>query len=121
MAVAPPLVVEIVYYRREIVGDDNDDLRYGVCVYTIGDDSWRCNGSSPYSLRGRDLSGECVNEALHWVSSGYDGPKLVDQIVGFDLENEVFGVIPHPNFDSGRLNYTLGVLQGCLSATRHKC
>ncbi|XP_049374657.1 F-box protein At3g07870-like [Solanum verrucosum] len=114
-------VVEIVYYRREIVRDDNDDLRSGVCVYTIGDDSWRCNSSSPYSLRGRDLSGACVNEALHWVSSGYDGPKLVDQIVGFDLENEVFGVIPHPDFDSGRLNYTLGVLQGCLSATRRKC
>ncbi|KAK4714006.1 hypothetical protein R3W88_019913 [Solanum pinnatisectum] len=114
-------VVEIVYCRRAIVGvDDDNDLRSGVCVYTIGDDSWRCIGSSPYSLRCRDLSRACVNGALHWVSSGY-GPKLVDQIVGFDLENEVFRVIPHPDFDLGRLNYLLGVLQGCLSATRHKC
>ncbi|KAK4363163.1 hypothetical protein RND71_018404 [Anisodus tanguticus] len=56
-------VVEIVYYKREIVDDDNDDLRF------------------------------------------------VDRIVAFDLQNEVFGVIPHPDFDSGRLNYTLGVLQ----------
>lgn len=110
-------VVEIVYCRRGVVGDENDGWRSSVCVYTIGDDSWRCIGSSPYPLRGRDLSGACVNGTLHWVSSGYDGPKLVDQIVGFDLENEV----PCPDFDSGRLNYTLGVLQGCLPATRHKC
>ncbi|TMW89694.1 hypothetical protein EJD97_016793 [Solanum chilense] len=106
---------------KGVVGDENDCWRSSVCIYTIGDDSWRCMGSSPYPLRDRDLSGACVNGTLHWVSSGYDDPKLVDQIVGFDLENEVFGVIPYPDFDSGRLNYTLGVLQSCLSATRHKC
>ncbi|XP_055823479.1 F-box protein At3g07870-like [Solanum dulcamara] len=113
-------VVEIVYYKRAIVDDDNDGLRSNVYVYTIGDDSWRCIGSAPYSLRDKYFSGACVNGSLHWVSSGYDGPKLVDQIVGFDLENEVFRVIPHPDFDSGRLNYILGVLQGRLSATRYK-
>ncbi|XP_060190420.1 F-box protein At3g07870-like [Lycium barbarum] len=114
-------VVEIVYYKREIVDDDNDDLRSNVYVYTMGDDnSWRHIGSSPYSLRGRYFSEGFVDGAVHWVSSGYDGPKLVDRIVAFDLENEVFRVIPHPDFDSGRLNYTLGVLQGCLSATRFK-
>ncbi|XP_059282320.1 F-box protein At3g07870-like [Lycium ferocissimum] len=111
-------VVEIVYYKREIV---DDDLRSNVYVYTMGDDnSWRHIGSSPYSLRGRYFSEAFVDGAVHWVSSGYDGPKLVDRIVAFDLENEVFRVIPHPDFDSGRLNYTLGVLQGCLSATRYK-
>lgn len=112
-------VVEIVYYREAIV-DDDDGLRSSVCVYTIGDDSWRFIGSAPYSLHGRYFSEAFVNGALHWVSFCYDGPKLVDQIVAFDLQNEVFRVIPHPDFDSGRLNYTLGVLQGCLSATRHK-
>lgn len=111
-------VVEIVYYRRAIVDDDNDGVRSSVYVYTFGDDSWRFIGSAPF--RGRYFSEACVNGALHWVSSCYDGLKLVDQIVAFDLQNEVFRVIPHPDFDSGRLNYTLGVLQGCLSATRHK-
>ncbi|XP_019198331.1 PREDICTED: F-box protein At3g07870-like [Ipomoea nil] len=113
-------LVEVVYYGSELVGEGV--LWSKVNLYSLGDKSWKSLGYCPYSLCGRGCSEAFVNGALHWVSSGYDddGGGLVSQIVAFDLARESFEVVPSPEFDSGRLNYSLGVLRGCLSATKCK-
>ncbi|CAL5391105.1 unnamed protein product [Camellia sinensis] len=106
-------VIELVYYSSAIF---NGDSRPEAHVLTLGDCSWRNIGKAPFSfIRGSKASQAFVNGALHWLS---DMPGF-DCIVSFDVGEEQFGVVPHPEFESGQLNYRLGVLRGCLSAANY--
>ncbi|CAL5391104.1 unnamed protein product [Camellia sinensis] len=106
-------VIELVYYSSAIFSGDS---RPEAHVLTLGDRSWRHIGNAPFSLiRGSKASQAFVNGALHWLS---DSPGF-DCIVSFDVGEEQFGVVPHPEFESGQLHYRLGVLRGCLSAANY--
>ncbi|XP_062004618.1 F-box/kelch-repeat protein At3g06240-like [Rosa rugosa] len=61
-----------------------------------------------------DLLGTLSNDALHWLK--YEE----DEIVSFDLEEEVFRRMPLPNFEhDGKTFSKLGVCGGCLCVSRY--
>ncbi|GLU15677.1 hypothetical protein SLE2022_321490 [Rubroshorea leprosula] len=90
-----------------------------VQVFTVGTTEWRTKGATAPQLA--DVIGPpeaLVEGSLHWVTSvgmGGDGP--IFGIISFELADEVFEEIPHPpcqRFVSR--DYSLSVLNGCLSA-----
>ncbi|PRQ48182.1 putative F-box domain-containing protein [Rosa chinensis] len=61
-----------------------------------------------------DLLGTPSNDALHWLK--YED----DEIVSFDLQEEVFRRMPLPNFEhDGKTFGKLGVCGGCLCVSRY--
>lgn len=76
-----------------------------VSVYTLGSDSWRSVEPLMYNYNislDNYSRPPLVNGALHWVSSWPSTP-----IVSFDIENEVFRLLPRPN--AVRYNHTYKV------------
>lgn len=64
-----------------------------VFVYALGDKSWRDIGGVAYAIMRRLGSIAFVNGALHWVCCSSAG-----LIVSLDIADEVFDVIPQPEF-----------------------
>ncbi|GLU15658.1 hypothetical protein SLE2022_321310 [Rubroshorea leprosula] len=106
-------VVRIVCYEN-----DTDDESM-VQVFTVGTTEWRNKGAPPPQLTGEIEPPEALVEgSLHWVTfDGVGGNGPVFGIISFELADEVFKEIPHPpcqRFVS--CDYSLSVLNGCLSA-----
>ncbi|GLT51005.1 hypothetical protein SLA2020_244550 [Shorea laevis] len=108
-------VVRIVWFALDV--EDVEELM--VQVFTVGTTEWRTKGATPPQLA--DVTGPpeaLVEGSLHrvtFVGMGGDGP--IFGIISFELADEVFEEIPHPpcqRFVS--LEYSLSVLNGCLSA-----
>ncbi|KAL0303033.1 UNVERIFIED_CONTAM: F-box protein CPR1 [Sesamum radiatum] len=87
-------------------------------VYSLKTNSWR-------RIKDRDgggsfnEGGKFVNGRLHW------GVKLFRDlrwdIVSFDLEREVYGVVEQPSYPQGGFKRSLGVLDGCLCVLCDYC
>ncbi|KAL0303034.1 UNVERIFIED_CONTAM: F-box protein CPR1 [Sesamum radiatum] len=80
-------------------------------VYSLKTNSWR-------RIKDRDggsfnEGGKFVSGKLHW--SRKSGQDLPWDIVSFDLEREVYGVVELPMYQQSRCGPSLGVLDGCLS------
>ncbi|GLT51010.1 hypothetical protein SLA2020_244590 [Shorea laevis] len=106
-------VVRIVCYEN-----DTDDESM-VQVFTVGTTEWRNKGAPPPQLTDEIGPPEALVEgSLHWVTDvGMGGVGLICGIISFELADEVFEEIPHPpcqRFVSR--DYSLSVLNGCLSA-----
>ncbi|KAK9273620.1 hypothetical protein L1049_018430 [Liquidambar formosana] len=69
----------------------------GVEVHTLGTSSWREIGEiPPYPICGRPVFAQ---SALHWIVDPlFACDNLRGMIVSFDIEEEVFGSTPHPDF-----------------------
>ncbi|GKV14987.1 hypothetical protein SLEP1_g25788 [Rubroshorea leprosula] len=124
-------LVRIVYYQKMIIVEDPalgvEDPDGGldtvdesmVEVFTVGTTEWRNKGAPPPPLAFESGPPSALVEgSLHWVTLvGMGGVDPIIGIISFELADEVFEEIPHPpcqRFVSR--DYSLSVLNGCLSA-----
>ncbi|OVA03346.1 F-box domain [Macleaya cordata] len=99
------------------------NFRFGseVEVYTLGSNSWKKLKNIPYIVSS-DLNrpGVLVNECLHWIASPNNGLKKnrgskdSKVIVSFDINDEIFLEVSHPEQLDDKFGKHLGVLGGCL-------
>ncbi|KAK4433147.1 F-box/kelch-repeat protein [Sesamum alatum] len=86
-------------------------------VYSLKTNSWRRikdkDGGS------FDEGGKFVSGKLHWGRKC--GPDFRWDIVSFDLEREVYGVVEQPSYPQGGFKPALGVLDGCLCVLCDYC
>ncbi|GKV46404.1 hypothetical protein SLEP1_g53391 [Rubroshorea leprosula] len=113
-------VVRIVWDESALDVEEVDDESM-VQVFTIGTTEWRKKGAPPTQLAYKMKPPEALVEgSLHWVTEvGVGVVGLIFGIISFELADEVFEEIPHPpcqRFVSR--DYSLSVLNGCLSAAR---
>ncbi|KAM7274740.1 hypothetical protein ACFE04_016606 [Oxalis oulophora] len=111
-------VIKIIYYRNSNTNSRTRRIVYpksDVQVFTLGTNSWRSLGKSPYQLI-RSPSEALVNGILHFVSK----PRRyfpARKIVAFDLNDEQFREVAKPDCGGlNKCNFQLALLNGCLAA-----
>ncbi|KAL2227812.1 F-box/kelch-repeat protein At3g23880-like [Sesamum indicum] len=86
-------------------------------VYSLKTNSWRrIKDRDEVSF---DEGGKFVSGKLHWGKKS--GRDLRWDIVSFDLEREVYGVVEQPSYRQGGFKPSLGVLDGCLCVLCDYC
>ncbi|KAF5185207.1 F-box protein [Thalictrum thalictroides] len=89
------------YKLVRFVSEFSPKHRSCVSVYTLGiDSSWRTlEQEIPYMYNSKSVFSfaPVVNGAFHWILSKQNASNFVGVIVSFDIKDEVFLEIPHPN------------------------
>ncbi|KAK3011900.1 hypothetical protein RJ639_011420 [Escallonia herrerae] len=87
-----------------------------VDIQTVGSNSWRSIGETPYWPHLSSISSPFLNGALHWIC------YAAQMILSFDFDEEHFQPIPTPSqhFDNFYHTVGLGSLEGRLCMCYHK-
>ncbi|GKV15002.1 hypothetical protein SLEP1_g25803 [Rubroshorea leprosula] len=116
-------VVRIVSYDK-IVAIANPNVFTTVCesmvqVFTVGTTEWRNKGAPPEQFQ-YGSPPVLVEGSLHWLMVvRMEEVDPIFGIISFDLADEVFEEIPHPPCQQlVSRDYSLSVLNGCLSVAR---
>ncbi|XP_043696604.1 F-box protein At3g07870-like [Telopea speciosissima] len=108
-------VVRIIYFCER--GTDRLIYKSDVRVYSLGTGKWKKLGDAPFDSRDCSSSKVVVNGYIHWLATREIKSVISEFIISFDVRNEVFEEIQHPDCGEGDETHCnfVAFLGGCLS------